>query len=43
MFNPDENRCHYMHFIRQFENMTIYSLDGYFLYIFFSSEIVPWI
>ena len=35
MFNPDENRWHYMHFIRQFENMTIYSLDRYFLYIFF--------
>ena len=35
MFNPDENRWCYMHFIRQFENMAIYSLDGYFLYIFF--------
>ena len=35
MFNPDENRWHYMHFIWQFENMAIYSLDGYFLYIFF--------
>ena len=42
MFNPDENRWRYMHFIRRFENMTIYSLDGIFS-IFFSSEMVAWI
>ena len=34
MFNPDGNRWHYMHLIRLFENMTIYSLDGYFHDIF---------
>ena len=43
MFKPDENRWHYMHFIRQFENMASYSLDGYFSLYFFSSEMVAWI